>query len=43
MTETYEIYENGFSSCCGAKVLMGEICEDCGEHCSADEELEENK
>jgi hypothetical protein len=23
------------SSCCGAEVLLGDMCADCGEHCEA--------
>ena len=35
-------YENGVSSCCGAKVYRDrEVCEACGEHCSV-EKVEED-
>ena len=32
-----DAYEYGASSnCCGASVMMGDICSDCGEHCEAE-------
>ena len=32
-----DAYEGGASSnCCGASVMMGDICSDCGEHCEAE-------
>jgi hypothetical protein len=32
-----DAYEHGASSnCCGAPVMMGDICSDCGEHCEAE-------
>ena len=29
------------SNCCGAPIMMGDICSDCKEHCEAEEEDEE--
>jgi hypothetical protein len=29
---------DGVSDCCGAPIVMGDICSDCGEHCEAEEE-----
>ena len=26
------------SNCCGAPIMMGDICSDCKEHCEAEEE-----
>lgn len=26
---------DGISNCCGANVLMPDLCSDCGEHCEA--------
>jgi hypothetical protein len=40
-----DAYEYGVSSdCCGASVMMGDICSDCGEHCDtySDDEDEED-
>ena len=31
------------SNCCDAKIIMGDICSDCKEHCQDVEELEEDK
>ena len=32
-----DAYEQGATSnCCGASVMMGDICSDCGEHCEAE-------
>lgn len=32
--DPWDAYEHGVSSdCCGASVIMGDICSDCGEHC----------
>jgi hypothetical protein len=32
-----DAYEHGATSnCCGASVMMGDICSDCGEHCEAE-------
>lgn len=32
-----DAYEHGATSnCCGAPVMMGDICSDCGEHCEAE-------
>lgn len=40
-----DAYEQGaYSNCCGASVMMGDICSDCGEHCEAeywDDEVDE--
>lgn len=43
--EIYDFYEHGVvSSCCGARVIMIDICSDCKEHCEAvKEEDEENE
>jgi hypothetical protein len=29
------------SNCCGAPIMMGDICSDCKEHCDAEEEDED--
>ena len=29
------------SNCCGAPIMMGDICSDCKEHCEAEEDEEE--
>ena len=29
------------SNCCGARIIMGDLCSDCGEHCEPDEEVDE--
>lgn len=29
----YDSFEGGNSDCCGASILLGGICNDCGEHC----------
>ena len=33
-----DFYEEGLSDCCGAPVMMGDICSDCGEHCGVESE-----
>ena len=30
----------GESDCCGAPIIMGDICSGCGEHCESVEEAE---
>mgnify|MGYP005990489129 CR=1 FL=1 len=44
-TETKDIvkesYEGSDSDCCGAPIIMGDICSDCKEHCEPQEEEEE--
>lgn len=42
MYDHSEAYENGFSSCCGAAVLMSGFCSKCKEHCDINEELDES-
>ena len=32
----------GLSDCCGAPIVMHDICSECGEHCEAEEEIDEN-
>ena len=32
----------GLSDCCGAPIVMGDICSGCREHCEAEEEIDEN-
>jgi len=34
-----------YSNCCDAKIIYGDICSDCGEHCEPidDEEMEETQ
>jgi hypothetical protein len=42
--EYYDMFEGGvFSNCCGARVMMGDICADCKEHCEAVKEDEEDE
>lgn len=38
-------YEEGLSDCCGASIMLGDICSDCKEHCGvqSDEEDYENE
>jgi hypothetical protein len=33
---------DGLSDCCGAPIIMHDICSECGEHCGAEEEIDEN-
>ena len=35
-----EDYEGKNSNCCGAKIVWHDICSECGEHCSPEEEEE---
>ena len=32
---------DGLSDCCGAPIVMHDICSECGEHCGAEEEVDE--
>ena len=32
---------DGLSDCCGAPIVMHDICSECGEHCEAEEEVDE--
>lgn len=42
--ELSDFFEGGvFSNCCGARVMMGDICADCKEHCEAVKEDEEDE
>ena len=34
-------FEDGLSDCCGAQIIMGDICSECGEHCEAVVDFEE--
>jgi hypothetical protein len=34
--------DDGLSDCCGAPIVMHDICSECGEHCEAEEEIDEN-
>ena len=35
-------YEAGvYSNCCGAEVIHGDICSECGEHCEVEDDYEE--
>jgi hypothetical protein len=34
--------DNAVSNCCGAKIVHGDICAKCGEHCAPDESVEES-
>ena len=41
--KTYELIQDEFagadlSDCCGAPIIMGDICSDCKEHCGVQEE-----
>jgi hypothetical protein len=37
-------YEPGvYSNCCGAEVIHGDICSDCGEHCDVEDEEEDTE
>lgn len=31
------------SNCCGAPIILPDICQDCHEHCAPEEEEEDNK
>ena len=35
-----DAYTGGLSDCCGAPVMVGDICADCGEHCGVQPEDE---
>ncbi len=35
--------EGRLSDCCGALIIMGDICSSCRDHCSPQEEEEENE
>lgn len=41
-TEIKDLYEDGESSCCGARVITPDICADCKEHCSVVKEDEDD-
>jgi len=30
-----------YSECCGAEIIMTDICSECGEHCDIQEEIED--
>ncbi len=39
-----DCFEHGaLSSCCGARVMLGEICAECKEHCDVESETEERE
>lgn len=42
MTELYNYYVDGVSNCCGAKVIISDICADCKEHCEVIGEPEDD-
>lgn len=37
-----DMYEPGESDCCGAPIVMGDICTDCGEHCGTYEDEDDS-
>jgi hypothetical protein len=43
MSDDYFDYFSGgcVSNCCGARVMHGDMCSECGEHCEAEDEDEE--
>jgi hypothetical protein len=38
----YGEWDGELSNCCGAVIIMGDICGDCREHCEPMEEDDEN-
>ena len=34
-------FEDGLSDCCGALIIHGDICSECGEHCESEGDFEE--
>jgi len=36
-------YEGRLSDCCGALIIMGDICSDCLDHCEDQEDDEEKE
>jgi hypothetical protein len=32
-TDYYDCFEDGCSDCCGSNIILGGICQSCGEHC----------
>ena len=38
-----DAFEGGDSDCCGARILMGGICFECGEHCEAQQDEDDEK
>ncbi len=36
-----DAYTGGLSDCCGAPIMLGEMCSECKEHCNPQEEEEE--
>ena len=38
-----DCFEYGESNCCGARVMLGEMCFECGEHCEVIDPLEEEE
>lgn len=33
-----DAYEEGMSNCCGSRIMTGDICSDCGEHCESQDD-----
>lgn len=38
-----DAFTGGLSDCCGAPIMLGEMCSDCKEHCNPQEEEEEDE
>lgn len=37
-----DAFTGGTSNCCGARIYLGDLCSSCGEHCSEQEDEEED-
>ena len=35
-----DYFTGGHSNCCGARIMLGDICAECKEHCEAEEDEE---
>ncbi len=36
-----DAFTGGTSNCCGARIYMGDLCAECGEHCEDEEDEDE--